>query len=71
LAGRGITVNSIAPGLIASEMLDSATLEYALQAIPMKRVGEPSDVAALVSFLFSDSANYITRQVIGVNGGMV
>ena len=71
LAGRGITVNSIAPGLIASEMLDATTLEYALQAIPMKRVGEPSDVAALVGFLFSDSANYITRQVIGVNGGMV
>jgi len=71
LAGRGITVNSIAPGLIASEMLDSETLEHALQAIPMKRVGEPSDVAGLVSFLFSDSANYITRQVIGVNGGMV
>jgi 3-oxoacyl-[acyl-carrier protein] reductase len=71
LAGRGITVNSIAPGLIASEMLDPNSLEYALQAIPMKRVGEPSDVAALAGFLFSDSAGYITRQVIGVNGGMV
>ena len=71
LASRGITVNSIAPGLINSEMLDPATLEYALQAIPMKRVGEPSDVAALVGFLFSDPASYITRQVIGVNGGMV
>lgn len=71
LAGRGITVNSVAPGLIASEMLDSVNLDQALQAIPMKRVGEPSDVAALVGFLFSDSANYITRQVIGVNGGMV
>jgi 3-oxoacyl-[acyl-carrier protein] reductase len=71
LAGRNVTVNAIAPGLIASEMLDSVTLEHALQAIPMKRVGEPSDVAALVGFLFSDSANYITRQVIGVNGGMV
>jgi 3-oxoacyl-[acyl-carrier protein] reductase len=71
LASRGITVNSIAPGLIASEMLDATTLEYALQAIPMKRVGEPADVAALVGFLFSDPANYITRQVIGVNGGMI
>jgi 3-oxoacyl-[acyl-carrier protein] reductase len=71
LAGRGITVNSIAPGLINSEMLDATTLEYALQAVPMKRIGEPSDVAALVGFLFSEPANYITRQVIGVNGGMV
>ncbi len=71
LASRGITVNSIAPGLIASEMVDTTVLEHALQAIPMKRVGEPSDVAALVGFLFSDSANYITRQVIGVNGGMI
>lgn len=71
LAGRGITVNAVAPGLIASEMLDSVSLEYALQAVPMKRVGVPEDVASLVGFLFSDSANYITRQVISVNGGMV
>ncbi len=71
LAGRGITVNSIAPGLIASEMLDAVTLERALQVVPMNRVGAPADVATLVGFLFSDAANYITRQVIGVNGGMV
>jgi 3-oxoacyl-[acyl-carrier protein] reductase len=71
LAGRGITVNAIAPGLIESEMLDSLTLERALQVVPMNRVGAPADVAALVGFLFSDSANYITRQVIGVNGGMI
>ena len=71
LAGRGITVNAVAPGLIASEMLDSVSLEYALQAVPMKRVGKPEDVAAMVGFLFSDAANYITRQVISVNGGMV
>lgn len=71
LAGRGITVNAVAPGLIASEMLDSVPLEYALQAVPMKRVGQPEDVASLVGFLFSDRANYITRQVISVNGGMI
>lgn len=71
LAGRGITVNSIAPGLIESEMLDVVTLERALQVVPMNRVGKPADVGALVGFLFSDAANYITRQVIGVNGGMV
>ncbi len=71
LAGRGITVNSIAPGLVASEMLDEVSLERALQVVPMNRVGAPADVASLVGFLFSDAANYITRQVIGVNGGMV
>ena len=71
LAGRGITVNAIAPGLIASEMLDSVAIERALQVVPMNRVGTPADVATLVGFLFSDSANYITRQVIGVNGGMI
>jgi len=46
-------------------------MEYAMQAIPMKRVGEPGDVAALAGFLFSTNAGYITRQVIGVNGGMI
>jgi len=71
LAGRGITVNTVAPGLIESEMLDSLTLERALQVVPMNRVGIPADVATLVGFLFSNSANYITRQVIGVNGGMI
>lgn len=71
LAGRDITVNAVAPGLIQSEMLESVPLEYALQAVPMKRVGQPDDVAALVAFLFSDAANYITRQVVSVNGGMI
>ena len=68
VAGRGITVNCVAPGLIESEMVDETVLERALQAIPMNRVGQPEDVAAAVSFLFSDAANYITRQVIGLNG---
>lgn len=71
LASRRITVNCVAPGLIESGMLDPETTQYALQAVPMKRVGSPEDVAATVSFLFSDSANYITRQVIGVNGGLI
>jgi 3-oxoacyl-[acyl-carrier protein] reductase len=71
LAGRGITVNSVAPGLIQSEMLDSLTLEHALKVVPMNRVGTPAEVASLVGFLFSDTAGYITRQVIGVNGGMI
>jgi 3-oxoacyl-[acyl-carrier protein] reductase len=71
LASRNITVNCVAPGLIESEMVDEIVLERALQLIPMNRVGVPEDVAATVGFLFSDGANYITRQVIGVNGGLV
>ena len=71
LASRAITVNCVAPGLIESEMVDELVIERALQAIPMNRVGQPEDVAATVAFLFSDGANYITRQVIGVNGGLV
>ena len=71
LAGRGITVNSVAPGMIESEMLDAVSVERALPIIPMKRVGRPEEVAGLVAFLFSDSAGYISRQVIGVNGGMI
>jgi 3-oxoacyl-[acyl-carrier protein] reductase len=71
LASRGITVNCIAPGLIESELVDEEVLARALQAIPMNRVGQPEDVAALVGFLCSEAAGYITRQVIGVNGGMV
>lgn len=71
LASRGVTVNCVAPGLIESEMLSSEAREYALQAIPMNRVGTPADVAEAVAFLFSDGANYITRQVIGVNGGLI
>jgi 3-oxoacyl-[acyl-carrier protein] reductase len=71
LAGRGITVNCIAPGLIESEMLEGLERERALAIVPMGRVGQPEDVAALAGFLFSRAAGYITRQVIGVNGGMI
>ena len=71
LASRGITVNCVAPGLIESEMVDALVLERALAAIPMGKVGQPEDVAAAVGYLFSDGAGYVTRQVIGVNGGMV
>jgi len=71
LATRNITVNSVAPGLVDTGMLDDVPLEHALKAVPMNRVGQPAEVAAAVGFLMSDAASYVTRQVIGVNGGMV
>ena len=70
LASRKITVNCVAPGLIETEMLDSLPLEDLLKLVPMGRVGTPDEIAATVSFLMSDGAAYITRQVISVNGGL-
>lgn len=70
LAKRKITVNCVAPGLIETDMTTEIPEEFVKQAIPMKRMGKPEEVAGLVSFLMSDSASYITRQVISVNGGL-
>jgi len=70
LASRQITVNCVAPGLIRTDMIATAPLERVLEMIPAGRVGEPEEVAAVVAFLMSPSAAYITRQVISVNGGM-
>jgi len=70
LAKRKITVNCVAPGLIESEMTDELPLEQILEAIPARRVGQPHEVAALVAFLCSEDAGYITRQVISANGGL-
>lgn len=71
LASRRITVNCVAPGPIRTDMVEGAPLEEMLKLIPAARLGEVEEVAALVAFLFRDEAAYITRQVIGVNGGMV
>lgn len=71
VAKRGITVNCIAPGLIDTEMVEPEVLQEALKLIPAKRVGHAREVASLASYLFSDNAAYITRQVISVNGGMI
>jgi 3-oxoacyl-[acyl-carrier protein] reductase len=63
-------VNSVAPGLIDTEMLAGIPVEEAVKRIPMRRLGTPEEVAATVAFLCSDAAGYITGQVISVNGGL-
>ena len=71
-ASRGVTVNAVAPGIIDSGMaedtFDKATIE---RLVPMKRAGTAAEVAALVAFLASDDASYISGQIISVNGAMV
>jgi 3-oxoacyl-[acyl-carrier protein] reductase len=71
LAKRNITVNCVAPGLIETDMVSREIADAALKGIPAQRMGKPEEVAAAVSFLLSEGAAYITRQVISVNGGMI
>ena len=71
LASRGITVNAVAPGIIDAGMaasFDRATIE---KLVPMKRAGRAEEVAALVAFLASDEAAYISGQVVSINGAMI
>ncbi len=70
VAKRNITVNCVAPGVIESDMTRDFPFEMIKDAIPMKRMGTPKEVASLINYLFSDDASYITGQVISVNGGM-
>lgn len=70
LAKRKITVNCVAPGLIETDMLEDLPVEEMVASIPARRLGTTEEVAALVAFLMSEDAGYITRQVISVNGGL-
>ena len=72
LASRGITVNAVAPGIIATDMIEGSFDPEAIKnLVPMKRAGKPEEVADLVAFLASESAAYISGQVISINGGMI
>lgn len=70
VAPRKVTVNAIAPGFINTDMVEGLDIEEIKKTIPARRLGEPEEVAALVGFLVSNEAGYITGQVISVNGGL-
>ena len=70
LAKRKITVNCVAPGLIDTGMVPDELASEALKMIPLQRLGQAEEMAGLVSYLMSDIAAYVTRQVISINGGM-
>jgi 3-oxoacyl-[acyl-carrier protein] reductase len=70
LATRGITVNAVAPGIIAAGMGTALSDDVVRAVVPMKRAGTAEEVAALVAYLASEQAGYVTGQVLGINGGM-
>ena len=70
VAARSVTVNAVAPGFIDTDMTKELPQDELKQLIPMKRFGKPEEVAALVKFLLSDEASYITGEVISINGGL-
>lgn len=71
LAKHKITVNCVAPGIIETDMTKDLPLDEVKKLIPCRRLGKPEEVASLVGYLMSESAAYLTRQVISVNGGMI
>ena len=70
LAKRKITVNAIAPGLVETEMIESAPVETILKLIPARRIGKPEEVASLAAWLASEGAAYVTGQCIVMSGGL-
>ncbi|MDD3410401.1 MAG: 3-oxoacyl-[acyl-carrier-protein] reductase [Eubacteriales bacterium] len=73
LGGRGVTCNAVAPGFVQTDMtaaMNPQILEAATQAVPLKRIGQPEDIARTVAFLCSEGAAYITGQTIQVDGGL-
>ena len=73
-ARYGITVNAVAPGFIKTKMLETVpekVMQKILSQVPLARLGEPEEVAKLICFLASEEANYITGQVISINGGLI
>ena len=70
-ASRGVTVNAVAPGFIATEMTAAIPADAIERMVPMKRTGTPEEVAALVGFLASEAAGYISGQIISINGAMI
>ena len=72
LASRGVTVNAVAPGIIAGEVAERTFDREQIEAlVPMKRAGRAEEVAALVAFLVSEEAAYVSGQIIGINGAMI
>jgi len=71
VASRGITVNAVAPGIISSGMAESFDPALIERLVPMKRAGTADEVAALVGFLASEQAGYISSQIISINGAMI
>ncbi len=70
IAKRNITVNAVAPGFVTSTMTQELDVEMLTKLVPMKRFGEPKEVADLVSFIASEKAAYITGEIININGGI-
>lgn len=70
VAARNVTVNAVAPGFVETDMTKDLPQDELKQMVPMKRFGKPEEVAALVGFLCSDNASYITGEVISINGGL-
>ncbi len=70
VAARGVTVNAVAPGFIDTDMTKDLAVDELKQLVPMGRFGKPEEVAETVAFLVSEGANYITGEVISINGGL-